>query len=294
MNILFHFGRIAMLVGVVSGISARADISFPVYLDPFLPGGSLVAAYTVGGNLEYPGYESPVLAIQGPVQGVNASAFGFLTNGAMGAIAVGNPGSAAAAEMFVNLDFTGTGTNIKGPAFYGVNFDVTANSGVQGNPILNGVQFSAGAQCLSVDPVNRTTSFYAGKSVSENSTDFGEENGPGNLSFPIDLSYQFNVDPQNEHFQLFFSIRDTAIGSAYIDAGHTGLISINLAPGVTMSPTNGFLTTPGDVTLPPGDYAQVPGQGSAVPEPSMLGVLGLGLVALIGRRIHLTRSQSNL
>src|SRR5262249_13410419 len=106
----------------------------------------------------------------------------------------------------------------------------------------------------------------------------------GNLSFPTDLSYKFDVDPQHTHFQLAFSVSDDAIGAAYIDAGHTALISIDLAPGVTMDQTNGFLTTPGEATLPASDFAQPPGSPSAVPEPSMFAALGFGLATLIGRR----------
>ncbi|HLK18689.1 MAG TPA: PEP-CTERM sorting domain-containing protein [Bryobacteraceae bacterium] len=286
MKIILHSGRIAMLLGLAAGTAALADpVSIP--LDPTIPGASVVVAETYGPYDGRMTQEGAVLAIQPPTGRTNASAFGSLTNGAMGVIAFGAPdgsGSEASAIMYVNLQFTGTGTNT-------VNFDLTANWGVQGNPITDGVTFRASVQCLYADPVTKAVSSCASNSVSEYSEDYGPSFGPGNLSFPIDLSYQFKVDPQHENVQLAFQIFDFAVGAAYIDAGHTGLISIGLAPGVTMSQTNGFLTTPGDVTLPAEDYAGPPGGQSAVPEPSMLGALGIGLAALAGRRAWMrTRS----
>lgn len=270
MKALLQSGRIALLLSVAAGTVALADV---VGLDPFTPGALAVAEVNSEGNVEE--FDTNVLAIAPSTPLIPATAFASLINGALGIRIVGGPGIGgnAGADLYVNVSFQGTGTNT-------VNLDVDGNYGVQGDPLTDGVLFGAGISCYSVvDVAIRQGKDCGVARVNEHSEDQGQVLGPGNISFPAHLSLQFTVDPEHTLFQFVFGLSGTAFGAATLNAIHTGLISFDLAPGVTFDQSNGFLTSPGDVILP--------GEGNpppAVPEPSMLAATGCGFVALIGYR----------
>ena len=120
--------------------------------------------------------------------------------------------------------------------------------------------------------------------VNEYSEDNGPSFGPGNISFPLHLALEFETDANDTQFQFGFSLTGSAVGAATLNAIHTGLISFDLAPGVTMDQPNGFLTTPGDYILP--------GEGSPVPEPSMFAAMAFGLAAIVGHRAWVRSRRS--
>ena len=268
--------RIPMLVGVLAGTAAFANI---VPLDPFTPGDAIAfAEIDSQGNLIE--NETNVLVIVPSTSDIPATAFASLTNGAVGIRIVGGPGIGgnAGAGLEVNETFSGTGDNV-------VNFDIDGTWGVQGDPETNGVRFRAFIRCFAILDEAQRQGHDCGEAVADEYSTEGPTT-PANISFPLHLALAFHTDPADTQFQFTFSLSGTAFGAATLNAIHTGLISFDLAPGVTMDQSNGFLTAPGDPTLPGEEPPP-----STVPEPSFLLTAGAAVAALIGRHAW-ARSRS--
>ncbi len=263
----------ALLLSIVfAGGVAKADaISNPIKLDLFTPGAFIVVAelHTPSNTIGDEETSSTLAEVPG--------AYADLTHGALGFDVIGAPdgsGQVAAADLIVNQAFSGSGDVTVHMAIAGA-FDTF------GNPVLNGVTFSANIFCTQVYLTNDT---FNGCSTSAH-VQAGDPTpffGNTDLAFPYDLSLTFPVDATHTEYQFIFNISGSANGSASLGVSHTALISFDLPDGVTMDQTSGFLSTPGEVTLP-GDNP------SAVPEPSTLATAGLGLLALVSRKTFACR-----
>ena len=262
---------VSLLWIVVCGVAQGYPISDPIQLNPFLPGAfiSVAEVHSLKGDL---GDEETVnsLALAG-FQPNSGGAYADFTNGALGLDVVGSPdgtGQVAAADLFVNVAFSGTGSNT-------LHMHIDGAFDTFGNPVLNGVGFSAEILCTHVNMSNHT--FNGCPEASIQGGDPVPFFGNVPLAFPYDLAITFPVDATHTNYQFIFNIDGNANGAAELSVAHTALISFDLAPGVTMDQSSGFLTTPGDITLP-GDHPP-----SSVPEPSTLAPAALGLLALAGR-----------
>ena len=266
-----------LLAGLLGSGAAVADpVSFPVSLDPTIPN-----AWTLASHIHQPSGDlgdeetyltglrtSTVGILSGPLivaGGGNAGAFSDLTHGAMGVGASGNndgSGEVVVDYLLVNVDFSGTGQNT-------VHFHVNGSAGANA--------------CLNLDCEASFTAFmsiFAPGAIQENTPFAGRcVGGIGctGIPFPQDLSLPFSTDSTVHLLQFQFFLEATANGFASVAALNTGLISFDLAPGVTMDTSSGFLTEPGEPNF----------GGSTVPEPSpasLLGVAGLVALALARRK----------
>ena len=201
-----------------------------------------------------------------PTLPVTGGAFSVLDNGALG---VSANNDFVGALMFVNISFSGSSTQLST-----VRMHVAVPSSNYGGGPLDYLHFATG---IALTPVDLAThQLLQGQN---DSIEAGSPLEPGINPMPIagpyDLSVSFPVNSTLHQYQFAFSVGAMADGNAALDATHTALISFDLAPGITMDQSNGFLTTPGDITLP---------GTSGVPEPSALVPAGLGLIGLIWRR----------
>jgi hypothetical protein len=194
---------------------------------------------------------------------------------------IGGPdgtGQVAAADLLVNLAFSGSGSNT-------VHMHIDGSFDTLGNPLANGVGFSAVLECTQVNLSNHTFSGCPARARVQ-AGDPVPFWGPEPPAFPYNLSLTFPVDATHTEYQFIFNVAGNANGAAFLAVAHTALISFALAPGVTMDQSSGFLTTPGDITLP-GDTPPP----STVPEPSTLVPVALGLLGLVRRRALACRPQ---
>ncbi|MBZ5609941.1 MAG: PEP-CTERM sorting domain-containing protein [Acidobacteriia bacterium] len=263
----------ALLLGIVfaGGVAQAGPIVDPIKLDLFTPGAFIVVAelHSPSGTIGDEETSSSLAEVPG--------AYADLFHGALGFDVMGAPdgsGQVAAADLIVNQAFSGSGDVTIHMMIAGV-FDTL------GDPVLNGVSFSANIFCTQVYLADRT---FNGCPTSAH-VQAGDPTpffGNTDLAFPYDLSVTFPVDATHTEYQFVFNISGNANGSATLGVSHTALISFDLPDGVTMDQTSGFLTTPGEVTLP-GDTP------STVPEPSTLATAGLGLLALVFRKAFARR-----
>ena len=267
----------ACLLAGLLGFSAGAvadPVSFPIFLDPAIPNAWIVAShihegcaacsdsgdeetYLTGVTTSTVGILSGPLIVAG---GGNAGAFSDLTHGAMGVGAAGNTdgsGVVVVDYLVVNVGFSGTGQNT-------VHFDV------KGSAAANG--------CLNLDCEAGFTadmSIYSPGAVQESTPFVGHcVGGVGctGIPFPQDLSLSFSTDSTARLYQFTFFLLASANGFADVAALNTGLISFDLAPGVTMETTSGFLTEPGEPNF----------GGSPVPEPSTASLLIVAVLVGLG------------
>jgi hypothetical protein len=263
-------GLLGFFAGAVAG-----PVSFPIVLDPTIPNAWIVAShihagcsgcsdlgdeetYLTGATTSMVGILSGPLIVAG---GANAGAFSDLTHGAMGVGVAGNTdgsGNVVVDYLVVNVDFSGTGQN-------SVQFHVNGSAAANG--------------CVGLDCEAAFTAYmsvYAPGAVQESTPFVGHcVGGVGctGIPFPQDLSLPFSTDPAAHLFQFTFFLLASANGFAGVSALNTGLISFDLAPGVTMDTSSGFLTEPGEPNFG--------GSPPTVPEPSPASLLGVaGLVAL--------------
>jgi PEP-CTERM motif len=260
----------ALLLGIVfaGGVAQAGPIVDPVKLDLFTPGAFIVVAelHSPSGTIGDEETSSSLAEVPG--------AYADLFHGALGFDVVGaadGSGQVAAADLIVNQAFSGSGDVTVHMQIAGV-FDTL------GNPAINGVTFSANIFCTQVYLTNNTFNGCptSARVQAGDPTPFFANT---DLAFPYDLSLTFPVDATHTEYQFVFNISGSANGSASLSVSHTALISFDLPDGVTMDQTSGFLSTPGEVTLPGG----MPSTGE-VPEPSSLATAGLGLLALIFRK----------
>jgi PEP-CTERM motif-containing protein len=265
-----------LLIGLFAfSLAAVADpISFPIILDPSVSNGWIVASYVhaCGGCVPDLGDEETylgggttsqvgVLNLASLASGPGGGAFADLTHGALGIDSVGFPngaGEVVEASLIVNVSLTGSGVNT-------VHFNVAGSSAVDA--------------CLNLSCTNTFGSYLSiysvGGGVQESTSGGGCEGSAGcaGITFPNDLSLTFDTTSQTNIYQFQFNLLGVSNGFAGIFAANTGLISFDLAPGVTMDTSSGFLTQPGDPNLG--------GTPSAVPEPASAPLLGgVGLIAL--------------
>lgn len=236
---------LAVLIGF-SGLAVAEPVTFPILLDPTIPNAWLLAghihqgcngcsdsgdeeSYLTGLTTASVGILSGPLIVAG---GGNAGAFSDLTHGAMGVGVAGNTdgsGAVVVDYLLVNVDFTGTGQN-------------TVHFNVNGSAAANG--------CVNIDCEAAFTAYmsvYAPGALQENTPFVGHcvgGVGCGGIPFPQDLSLTFSTDSAVHLFQFQFFLEAFADGFARVAALNTGLISFDLAPGVTMDTSSGFLTQP--------------------------------------------------
>jgi hypothetical protein len=266
---------------LVAASECRAtQISFPVSLDPTVPNAWLVATYlhfcggcipdesdestslTGGSTLS----QSGVLNLANLADGPGGGAFADLTHGALGVDSVGFPdgsGEGVHSYLIVNVPITGAGTNT-------VHFNVSGSSAVAG--------------CVNIDCENTFGSYlsvYSVGGVQASTSQGGCEGIAGctGIPFPENLSITFNSTAGTHIYQFQFDLFGGSNGTAGIFATNTGLASINLAPGVTMDTSSGFLTQAGDPNL-----GGTPAGPTPVPEPTTLALVGAGLIAARARR----------
>ena len=234
-----------LLLIVFSGGVAKADpISNPIKLDLFTPGAFIVVAelHTPSNTIGDEETSNTLAEVPG--------AYADLNHGALGFNVIGAPdgsGQVAAADLIVNQGFHGSGDVTVHMAIAGT-FDTF------GDPVLNGVTFLANIFCTQVYLTNDTFNGCP-TSAHVQAGDPTPYFGNTDLAFPYDLSLTFPVDATHTEYQFIFNISGSANGSATLGVSHTALISFDLPDGVTMDQSSGFLTTPGEVTLP-GDNAQ--------------------------------------
>lgn len=268
---------LAGLLGFSAAVVA-APVSFPIVLDPSIPNAWIVASHIHDPVLGDSGDEESYLTgittsrvglLNGPLiaaGGGNAAAFSDLTHGAMGVGVAGKTdgtGEAVVDYLLVNLDFAGTGQN-------------TVHFHVNGSATANG--------CANIDCEASFTpymSIYAPGNLQISTPFVGHCVGGINctgIPFPQDLSLPFSTNATSHLFQFQFFMLAAANGFAGVSALNTGLISFDLAPGVTMDTSSGFLTQPGEPNFG--------GSPATVPEPSSGSLLAMaGVVALgLGRR----------
>ncbi len=280
-------GRVSLRIAAsfltaLLGFSAAAvaePVSFPILLDPTVPNAWIVASnihapqgdtgdeetYLTGVTTSKVGILSGPLIVAG---GANAGAFSDLTHGAMGVGVAGNSdgsGQVVVDYLVVNVEFSGTGQNT-------VNFHVTGSAAADG---CVGIDCQAG--------FNAYMSIYVPGAVQESTPFVGGcvgAVGCTGIPFPQDLSLPFSTDSSLHDFQFQFFLGASANGFAGVQALDTALISFNLAPGVTMETSSGFLTQPGEPNFGGGGGGGG-GGGPSVPEPSTASLLGVaGLIAL--------------
>ncbi len=271
----------ACLLAGLLGFSAAAvadPVSFPILLDATVPNAWIVASnihapsgdtgdeetYLTGVTTSRVGILSGPLIVAG---GGNAGAFSDLTHGAMGVGVAGNPdgsGEVVVDYLVVNVDFSGTGQNT-------VHFHVNGSAAADG--------------CVGIDCQAGFTAYmsaYVPGAVQENTPFAGScvgGTGCTGIAFPQDLSLPFSTDSSVHLYQFQFFLGASANGFAGVSALDTGLISFDLAPGVTMDTSSGFLTKPGEPNFG--------GHPPTVPEPStasLLAVAGLVTLGLAGRK----------
>jgi hypothetical protein len=271
---------VSCAAGLLAGLllfslAAVADpISFPITLDPTVANAWVVASYVhaCGGCVPDLGNEETyltggttsqvgVLNLASLASGPGGGAFADLTHGALGVDSVGfsdGAGEGVHAYMIVNVSLSGVGSNT-------VHFNVNGSSAVDG--------------CANIDCENTFQSYLSVFSVGgipASITGGGCEGSTGCTGIPLpeDLSLSFDTtSSQPQIFQFQFDLFGGSNGFAGIFAANTGLISFDLAPGVTMDTSSGFLTQPGDPDLG--------GSSTGVPEPSSALLLGgSNLIAL--------------
>jgi hypothetical protein len=243
------------LIGVAAFVGAAAadTISFPLTLDPTIPNAWVVATYIhqCGGCVADQSDEETYLgglpvAAAGYFYVVTGGggAFSALDNGALGVNAYGyadGAGTGSHSYMIVNVPFSGSG-------MVTVHFEVDGSESVGRSDVAStGNVFQASVTYQMLDASTHAVLGTGGASFS--GCDPLSWCNQTLLSFPIDLSTSFSIE-QPSLVQLYFALFAGSNGFAHV-AAQTGLIAIDLAPGVTMDSSSGFLSTPGDPGLAP-------------------------------------------
>jgi len=244
------------LVLAFSGVAKADDISFPVTLDPTIPSAWLVAVYVhaCGGScqadigVEFIGPGSATEAAGGfwdMVEG-GGGAYSALTYGALAVSGTGfgdGAGTGPRAYLIVNIPLSGSGTNT-------VRFDIDGAHEFTANDVLDDENtFSASMSYAVRDAATNAVLDSGGDSANECEASPSFLCSQPLLSFPIHLSNSFSID-RPVLVQLGFFLLDESNGPLTgVDA--VGLIALDLAPGVTMDGSSGFLSTPGDPHLVP-------------------------------------------
>ena len=260
---------------VFSLVAAAGPISFPISLDPTVANGWLLATHVhaCGGCVPDLGDEETYLSggtssqvgrldLASLASGPGGGAFSDLTHGALAVDSVGftdGAGQVTEAFLIVNVPMAGVGNNT-------VHFRINGSSAVEG--------------CANLDCENQfgsSLSIYSVGGIQASTSGGGCEGtfGCTGIPFPEDLSLSFNTTSQSQIYQFTFFLLGRSNGFAGIFAAHTGLVSFDLAPGVTMDTSSGFLTQPGD-PLAPAD--------TSVPEPSTAALIGGGLLSVLALR----------
>jgi hypothetical protein len=279
-------GSLSFLL-VFWGTATAETVTFPIIVNPFTPNGYEVAAYihdpllfgTTG--VDFTNFTGGTQAVFGSAPGVTQAggtpgfSFSDLTHGALGVDASGRSdgsGVIAFSELVVNVSFSGTGSN--NVLHFHVAGSVTSDACAN---VFCGSELDA--------QVGIGDTFTDGRIGGGGGAAIkicaGGQSDPGCTSganLPIDLSVPFSVSPDLHKFQLQFFMFGLANGFASVNAGNTGLISLDLAPGVTLDAGSGFLTEPGDPNL---------GGPAGVPEPATAALLtggGAFVLCLFRRR----------
>jgi hypothetical protein len=241
---------VLLLTLVRAGGADAGSISFPVTLDPTIPNAWVVAVY-IHDEIEDRSDESTYLDVLPTVQAGyfdevtgGGGAFSALDYGALGISSYGFPdggGTGSHAYMLVNVPFSGSGTNT-------VTFDVQGSEFLGASNVISSSNvFMATMSYTVLDAASYAV--LATGSATEYECD---PVGPcaTQLSFPIELSAPFTID-RPSLVQFNFSLFSQSNGFAAVQAARTGLVTVDLAPGVTMDTSSGFLSTPGDPGIAP-------------------------------------------
>jgi hypothetical protein len=241
-----------VLVLAFAGAAAAGTVSFPITLDPTIPNAWIVAAYVHCGDCLYD-YGDEETYLQGSsvasagafnlVDG-GGGAYAALDYGALGFDSYGfadGAGTGSHAYMLVNVPFSGSG-------MVTVHFDIPGSEFVEGSNVISSSNIVIAT--LTYDVRDASTQADLGSGVDQAyECDPVSTCNQAPFSFPIDLSASFSID-QPALVQLDFTLFSESSGFAGVTA-HVGLITLDLAPGVTMDGSSGFLSTPGDPHLTP-------------------------------------------
>jgi len=243
--------RALAFVLVLSGAAAAGSITFPIALDPTISNAWVVAAY-VHDEIEDLSAENTYLD-GAPGVGVGylnvvdggGGAYSSLDYGALGISSTGfgdGGGTGSHAYLIVNVPLSGSGTNT-------VRFDVSGSEAVVANNVYPGQNTFMADMSYSVQDASTHALLDSGSASAHECDPSGPACNLPLLGFPIHLSNSFSVD-RPVLVQLSFTLFSQSNSPlTYVDAG--GRIALDLAPGVTMDGSSGFLSTPGDPHLIP-------------------------------------------
>ena len=246
-----HAGGALAFVLVLSWAAAAGSISFPITLDPTIPNAWVVAAY-VHDEIEDLSAENTYLD-GAPGVGVGYSdvadggggAYSDLDSGALGLSSTGfgdGGGTGSHAYLIVDVPLSGSGTTT-------VRFDVSGSEDVAANDVFPGQNTFMADMSYSVQDASTHALLDSGSDSAHECDPSGPACNLPLLSFPIHLSNSFVVD-RPVLVQLGFTLfAQSNSPLTYVDA--SGRIALDLAPGVTMDVSSGFLSTPGDPHLIP-------------------------------------------
>jgi hypothetical protein len=241
----------ALFVLVLFGARAAGSISFPITLDPTIPNAWVVAAY-IHDEVEDLSAENTYLD-GSPEVGVGytnvvtggGGAYSGLDQGALGLSSTGfgdGGGTGSHAYMIVNVPFSGSGTNT-------VRFDVSGSEEVAASNVYPGQNTFMADMSYSVQDASTHALLDSGSDGAHECDPSGPACNQPLLSFPIHLSNSFSVD-RPVLVQLSFTLFSQSNSPlTFVDAASS--IALDLAPGVTMDDSSGFLSTPGDPHLIP-------------------------------------------
>jgi len=251
-------GVLALVLGF-SGAAAAGDYYPPyppIVVDQTTPNAWAVAATVhqcpsgdctdLGAEFQSPaddGHPEAAVGYWNLVYG-GGGAYAALTYGALGVSSTGygdDSGARSGAILIVTVPLSGSGTNT-------VNFDIEGATNLAPNNLFTPDDSFIATANYAVHDASTHALLDSGGVQANECDPTGDCSGRTPVSLPIHLSNSFTINGPVLVY-LYFQMGSGANGPlTFVNA--TGLISMDLAPGVTNG-SSGFLSTPGDPHLVP-------------------------------------------